>query len=177
MFSGSKLLGTPRGGNRNAGTRTQLEFTPIDLTLDNTDEFSIVGNSPFKPLNNTLFHRPMSGSEVVHEHAELINNGMTSIQEQQQQISRLNTENYNLKIEIKALRHYLNQIPEDQRSVFDLNIKLEQQLANAAKKIDSLSGEVRQLQATKSEAALNSKKEEELLDHMETMRSKYESLL
>lgn len=106
---------------------------------DDTAEFSTVTGLPIKNLAAAEFHPVEFPAREIHrERADLINNGMTSIQEQQQTIHEINKENYQLKMELRFYKTQLEGIPRDQRETHEMNVKLQKQLANLSKENNRL---------------------------------------
>lgn len=104
----------------------------FDDTTTNFHNITVTGirpqsNSMNKPRNSQF----SGGSKIVDD-------GMYSVKEQQNELQRLQTENYNLKIEVASLTKFLKQTPEEQRNMATENIELKQQLMESIRRIKEL---------------------------------------
>lgn len=172
MFSTRHLIGTPqRGGGLNQ-TSNRIDFTPIGKSNKNKSkpsshniiELASPGNSTFDRTGDLFMDttittnfkqnaKPSTARSLNPtitrfgmDHNNILNNGMTSIKEQQMENHKLETENYNLKIKLATLTKFLDQTPEEQRDLLNHNIDLKQQLTEASTEIRSLKESLRELQ-------------------------------
>ena len=64
--------------------------------------------------------------------------GMNSIKEQQMDLKKLHSENYNLKIKLATLTRFFSQTPEEQRELLDENVVLKQQIFHSTEEVRRL---------------------------------------
>lgn len=85
--------------------------------------------------------KPNSSSPVHNDfnNRDLLNDGSNPVRQQQEDISNLKSENYNLKVKVASLTKYLNAISsQDQQYIYEENSRLQEQLV-------ALRGEVKDL--------------------------------
>lgn len=145
-------------------------------------------NKKRNPLNNSpLVNRLNGGSSFIEEstydtiqHAEtnqrhktsspipnelkskdLLTNGSNPVRQQQEDISNLKSENYNLKVKIASLTKYLNAISsQDQQYIYEENSKLQEQVIVLRSEVSQLNKEL----SSKS-AAITADPRVKLLEH------------
>lgn len=96
---------------------------------DQDDSFDTINysNNNQRARNAKLTSSPIPNG---FDHHDLLNNGLNPVLQQQEHLSKLQDENYNLKIEISSLRKYLNSITtNDQQDLYQENLKLQQELS------------------------------------------------
>lgn len=125
-----------------------------DVTLDGTEEFSTIGNSPFKTFEEPIA-RPQTYTVETQRENHLLSTGTTSINEQQHKIESLNNENINLKVEIRHLRNLLQRIPDEQVNLVEINIQMEEKLKVANNEIYDLRAQLRSLTNEVADASEN----------------------
>lgn len=118
----------------------------FDDTTANLHNITVTGIRPQSNSMNKPRNSQFGGSKIV-------DNGMYSIKEQQNELQRLQTENYNLKIEVASLTKFLKQTPEEQRNMATENIELKQQLMESIRRIKELEVSVDELKFNDKENA------------------------
>lgn len=155
--------------NDNAMNRGQARYESQNMAQDKLDDQSLMDSTfddTIDNLNNTTLtglvaqarsKAPPSSKNAnsfpnAFGQSNLVDGGIHSIKEQQNEMNRLHTENYNLKIELATLNKFLKQTPEEQRQLATQNIDLKQQMLEIIR-------QNKELQATVKEYEFQSNKE------------------
>lgn len=107
----------------------------FDQTTDNFNESYNVFTKPQKDIYIDQ-NRPKN-SHLIDENM-LINNGASSIKEQEIRSRELERENYNLKIKLATLQRFYDQTPEEQQELLSENILLKRRLAESLEELDGI---------------------------------------
>lgn len=182
----NKLIGTPR---RSGDQR--LEFTPIgksrsrpppdpvsnttrnhdvrvvntsvlDSDFDDTDHL----NTSFVPLQSRELNVERKGLSFKSRFGQIAD-GLNSIKETQNELQRLQTENYNLKVEVATLKKHFMLTPAEQRQVIDQNIELKQRLATMLNQVRDLKLQLSQVDGS----------DKENLASVQALRSQYQEVI
>lgn len=165
---GREPLGRPRNSLNIYPTSRKLhDISVVNNTImessfdDTTDNFHNTTFTGIRPHSNNV-NRPNEPTKNSQFSSKIVDNGMYSIKEQQNELQRLQTENYNLKIEVATLTKFLKQTPEEQRNIATENIELKQQLMESIRRIQELETSVSDLRHSNKENLAESSNQEDL---------------
>lgn len=123
---------SPQDNKLNGGS-SFLEESTYDSIIQDTlrQQHDSEGKSSYSPIHNDFNNR------------DLLNNGSNPVRQQQEEISELKSENYNLKVKIASLNKYLNAIStHDQQFIYEENSKLQEQIIAYRSEISQLNREL-----------------------------------
>lgn len=147
----------------------------FDETTDNFNNTTIAGmpSLSLKPLETNMNQnsgRPLSFSNKFGQSGNnLVDNGMNSIKEQQYQLQRLQTENYNLKIEVATLNKFLKKTPQEQRELASENIDLKQRLLESVTQIKELQTNLKELELYSNKENISESGQQDQIDSIKLL--------
>lgn len=133
----------------NNGSRKPLHNSPLENKLRGGSSF--MDESEYDTLNYSASKQPQHQASVSpatnvfnnNPHQELLNNGSNPVRQQQEDLSRLTSENYNLKVKIASLTKYLNAVTnQEQQYIYEENSRLQEQLILLREEVSQLNREL-----------------------------------
>lgn len=122
---------SPQDNKLNGGSSFLEESTYDSFVQDTLRQQHDPEEKSYSPIHNDFNNR------------DLLNNGSNPVRQQQEEISELKSENYNLKVKIASLNKYLNAIStHDQQFIYEENSKLQEQIIAYRSEISQLNREL-----------------------------------
>lgn len=126
-FNGSPLANSVRGGS-----------SFIEIESFDTIHYSDNSRQPISKQHKTSSPVPNG-----FDNHDLLNNGSNPVRQQQENVSKLQDENYNLKVKIASLTRFLNSITNnEQQEIYQQNSELQEKLIEMRGQISLLNQEL-----------------------------------